>query len=128
MRQLLGLWLRAWVWVPRLLGWPRFVPALWGWLGLGAGCAASLAWRHELWPHTPGAASWAGVGLAAAAVASATLVGWGLGRWLLATVPHWQGLARVLGVAGLLAGGLLALLLAGLAGLALLGYAISIIG
>lgn len=116
MMQFVWLYVRAWVWA-QLPGWPRFAPALAGWLILALACGLSRHFNQELWPHTPGANWWAGTGLALAGAASGWLVLQGLWRWALAWLSggsSWRWVlvllaGPVLGL-GLLAGGLVLLL------------------
>jgi hypothetical protein len=83
MRQLLWLYLRAWLWAQwtRLPAWPRVPRAFWAWVALGALCVLSLVFSAEIWPHTPTAPAYAGLGLALAGMA---------GSWLLLR-NLWQG-------------------------------------
>ncbi|NML64700.1 hypothetical protein HHL22_05725 [Hymenobacter sp. RP-2-7] len=107
MRQLLWLYLRAWLWAQwmRLPDWPRVPRAFWAWLGLGALCVLSLVFSAEIWPHTPQADTCAGLGLALAGGACGWLVLRGLWRWLGALGRQYAGWRRVLWVGLLLLGG-----------------------
>lgn len=131
MRQLLWLYVRAWVWAQwaQLPGWPRVPRAWWGWLGLGALCGASLLWPAEIWPHTPAAATYAAVGLGLAGAGSGWLglpAGW---RWLGALGRQYAGWRRALWVGLLLLGGAMGLLgLAGAVGLVAAAYLLRRIG
>lgn len=121
MRQLLWLYVRAWLWAQwtRLPGWPRVPGALWGWLALGTLCGASLAFSAELWPHTPQASTGAWLGLVLAGTACGWLQLRGLWHWFDALGRQYVGWRRVLWVGLLvLAGGAA---LAGLAGVVGLG-------